>query len=137
MNWRTHPDYRVTGSWETVTRGTLTDIGHAGRVFLGLVLASRHKRGRRKVEQSPVMRLLDADVVERAASYGLVFRLGAALSGASPGVLPFCRPVHGPGRLDLVLEGPAVELAGEEVEKRLRNLTAHLGVKGEVRVGAS
>ncbi len=133
VNWRTHPDYRLTGSWETATRATLTDIGHAGRVYLGVALTARHKRGRRRLEEWRLMKLLEPRVLERAVRYGLVFRLGAAVSGAAPGILPHCRPEAGPGRLDLVLEGPAAELAGEEVEKRLRNLTESLGVTGKVQ----
>ncbi|HUF87961.1 MAG TPA: exopolyphosphatase [Thermohalobaculum sp.] len=136
VNWRTHPDYRVSGSWEAATRATLTDIGHAGRVFLGTALTARHKRGRRRVAESRLMKLLDPDTLDRAIRYGLVFGLGAALSGATPGVLGSCRMVRAPGRLDLVLEGPAEELAGEEVEKRLRNLTVELGVAGELRAAS-
>jgi len=78
--------------------------------------------------------LLDAVAIGRAVRLGLAFRLGAALSGSVPGVLPGCRAVHDRGRLDLALEGQALDLAGEEVEKRLRHLTEELGVSGEVRV---
>ncbi len=41
--------------------------------------------------------------------------------------------MRAPGRLDLVLEGPAAELAGEEVEKCLGLLVSELGVTGSVR----
>ncbi len=133
VNWRTHPDYRVTGSWETATRATLTEIGHAGRIFLAIALATRHKRGRRRIVESRLMALIDGEMRDRAVRYGLVFRLGATLSGAMPGMLPFCRAVRAAGRLDVVLEGPAAELAGEEVEKRVKSLTDELGVAGELR----
>lgn len=132
VNWRTHPDYRVAGSWETVTRPTITAVGHAGRVFLGVILSTRYKRSRRVLEQSPMPGLLDAGAIERAVRLGLAFRLGAVLSGSTPGILPGCRAVHGPGRLDLRLEGRALDLAGDEVEKRLRHLTGELGVAGAV-----
>jgi len=133
VNWRTHPDYRVAGGWETVTRATITNVGHAGRVFLGAILSTRYKRARRVLEQSPMPGLLDAGAIDRAVRLGLAFRLGAVLSGSIPGILPGCKAVHGPGRLDLRLEGQAAELAGEEVEKRLRHLTGELGVAGAVR----
>ena len=132
VNWRTHPDYRVAGSWEAVTRATITAVGHAGRVFIGAILSTRYKRARRVLERSRMPRLLDAGAIERAVRLGLAFRLGAVLAGSAPGILPGCRAVHGPGRLDLLLEGRAAELAGEEVEKRLRHLTAELGVAGAV-----
>ncbi len=132
VNWRTHPDYRVAGGWEAVTRPTITAVGHAGRVFLGVILSTRYKRARRVLEQSRMPGLLDAGAIERAVRLGLAFRLGAVLSGSTPGILPGCRAVHGPGRLDLRLEGQAAELAGEEVERRLRHLTAELGLAGVV-----
>jgi exopolyphosphatase/guanosine-5'-triphosphate,3'-diphosphate pyrophosphatase len=136
VNWRTHPDYRLAGSWETVTRATITDIGHAGRVYLGTALSTRHKHGRIKGEQARLLALLHPASAERAVQYGLVFRLGAALSGAVPGVLPLCQPLRAPGRLDLALEGAAAELAGEEVERRLASLAEALGVCGQLRLKA-
>lgn len=129
VNWRTHPDYRVSGSWETVTRATITDIGHAGRVFLGTVLATRYRRGWRKARQSPVTRLLDAEACARAVRYGLVFRLGVTLACGMPGLLPHCGVTRGAGRLELALSGPVAEMAGEEVAKRLKALADELGVE--------
>jgi exopolyphosphatase/guanosine-5'-triphosphate,3'-diphosphate pyrophosphatase len=133
VNWRTHPDYRVAGSWETVTRTTITDIGHAGRVFLGAILSTRYKRSWRQQDKSPVLGLLDEGVIARAVRIGLAFRLGVVLSGSTPGILSCCKVIHAPGRLDVALEGRATELDGEEVEKRLRHLTGELGVEGVIR----
>ena len=133
VNWRTHPDYRVSGSWETVTRTTITDIGHAGRVFLGAILSTRYKRSWRRQDQSRILQLLDDKTIDRAVRIGLAFRLGAVLSGSAQGILRNCRVVHAPGQLELVLEGQAALLAGEEVDKRLRHLAAELGVAGAVR----
>lgn len=133
VNWRTHPDYRVTGSWETITRTTITDIGHAGRAFLGAILSTRYKRSWRARDRSRMLELLDAEAIDRAVRFGLAFRLGAALSGSTPGVLPGCRIEHSPKALELVLEGQAALLAGEEVDKRLRHLAEELGVAGSVR----
>jgi exopolyphosphatase/guanosine-5'-triphosphate,3'-diphosphate pyrophosphatase len=128
VNWRTHPDYRVAGSWETVTRATITDIGHAGRVFIGTILSTRYKRSRRVLEQSPMLELLEDAAIDRAVQFGLAFRLGAVLSGSTPGVLSYCPMVLSRGRLKLVLHGKATQLAGEEVEKRLRHLASEMGL---------
>ena len=133
VNWRTHPDYRVSGSWETVTRTTITDIGHAGRVFLGTILSTRYKRSWRTQDQSQVLELLDKKAIDRAVRLGLAFRLGAVLSGSAPGVLRDCRVTHTAGLLEMTLEGQAALLAGEEVDKRLRHLAAELGGAGVVR----
>ena len=59
--------------------------------------------------------------------------LAAVLSGAIPGILSGCKAVRSPGKLELFLQGQAAELAGEEVEKRLRHLAEELGVDGVVR----
>jgi exopolyphosphatase/guanosine-5'-triphosphate,3'-diphosphate pyrophosphatase len=136
VNWRTHPDYRVAGAWESVTRTTITDIGHPGRVFLGAILSTRYKRSWRANDRPRMLELLDRETIDRAVRFGLAFRLGAVLSGSTPGILPDCRVVHAPGVLDLALEGRAAALAGEEIDKRLRHLAGELGVAGEVRQGA-
>jgi exopolyphosphatase/guanosine-5'-triphosphate,3'-diphosphate pyrophosphatase len=133
VNWRAHPDYRVAGSWESVTRTTITDIGHAGRVFLGAILSTRYQRSWYEHDRSPMLELLDGEAINRAFHFGLAFRLGAALSNSAPGILSSCRVVHAPGLLELVLEGPAAPFAGEEVDKRLRHLAGALGVAGVVR----
>lgn len=134
VNWRNHPDYRVTGAWETVTRTTITDLGHEGRAFIGAVLATRYKATRRMLERMPMTKLLDRRQVDRAVRYGLAFRLGAALAGSTPGVLPLCRVVQVPGGLELILEGESADLAGEEIEKRFKKLVAALGVIGKITV---
>ncbi len=133
VNWRTHPDYRVISSWETVTQTTLTDIGHAGRVFVGAILSTRYKRSRRVLDRSRMPGLLNDDAVDRAVRLGLAFRLGAALSGSTPGILSGCTAARSRLKLELVLSGQAAELAGEEVEKRLRHLADELGVNWAVR----
>lgn len=135
VNWRTHPDYRVTGCWETVTRTSITDAGHAGRAFMGMVLAARYKRARRLMEQSELSRLLGEAERLRAVCYGSAFRLGAVLSGSTPGILSDCAVSRAPGRLDLVLEGAAAEFAGEEVDKRFGQLLRELNAEGTIQAG--
>jgi len=134
VNWRTHPDYRVASSWETVTRTTITDIGHSGRVFIGAVLSTRYKRNRKLLEQSGMLGLIDPESLERAIRLGFAFRLGTVLAGATPGVLPLSRFERDGSRLELVLTGHAVEFAGEEVEKRLRQFGKELGLDASMRI---
>lgn len=137
VNWRSHPDYRVTGCWETVTRTSITDAGHLGRAFMGMLLAARYKRARRALEQSGLPRLLGEAERGRAMCYGSAFRLGAVLSGSTPGVLGDCAVSRAPGRLDLVLDGAAAEFAGEEVDKRFGQLLRELNAEGAIRTGAA
>lgn len=134
VNWRNHPDYRIAGAWETVTRTTITDLGHEGRAFIGAILGTRYKASRKMLEQARMTEILDRRTVDRAIRYGLTFRLGAALAGSTPGVLPLCRVVQVPGSLELVLEGDVADLAGEEIDKRFKKLIAALGVTGKISV---
>ena len=133
VNWRTHPDYRITGCWETVTRTSLTDLGHSGRVFIGVLLAARYKRARRAVADADFPRLLSEERRNRAFCYGSAFRLGAVLAGSAPGVLQNCEVTRGETQLGLILRGVAADLMGEEVDKRFNQLLRELGMTGEVR----
>ncbi len=127
VNWRIHPDYRVASSWETVTQTTITDLGHAGRVFIGAILATRYKRNRKLLEQSGLLRLSTRAAIDRAVRFGYAFRVGTVLAGATPGILPLTRFERSSGETELVLTGNAADFMGEEVEKRLRQFGKELG----------
>ncbi|MEO1603458.1 MAG: exopolyphosphatase [Pseudomonadota bacterium] len=127
VNWRTHPDYRASSCWETVTRVTLTDISHRGRVFVGAALVARYKSGRKGIDPVPAMALLTEAEQERAVQLGLALRLGSVLSGSAPGVLAYAPASLGPDGLSLTLNGPAGPFAGEEVDKRAAALARALG----------
>ncbi|GMG81662.1 Ppx/GppA family phosphatase [Paralimibaculum aggregatum] len=122
VNWRTHPDYRAVACWETVTRINLTDLGHAGRAFLGLALVSRYKSLRKAAERTEAVALLSPAEQARATQLGLAMRLGGVLAGSGTGVLAYCPARRQDGRLVLTLSGPALPFSGEEVEKRVAAL---------------
>lgn len=130
--WRTHPDHRIIACWEAATRSTLSDLGHEGRVFLGLALTARYRRNRRTVAHSEATALLGATALDRAVAVGLAFRLGCSLAAATPGVLRHCRLSDDGHRLSLDLTAPVAELGGEDVDKRLSHLARHLG-RAEIR----
>lgn len=125
--WRTHPDHRVIACWEAATRSTLTDLGHEGRVFIGMALTARYRRNRRTVAHEEATDLLSDRALDRAVAVGLTMRLGCSLAASSPGVLPHCRLVDDGRTLSLELAGPVTELRGEDSDKRLGHLAKHLG----------
>lgn len=134
VNWRTHPDFRAQGCWETVTRTSITDLGHEGRVWLGAALVSRYKtRSRRKLEQMPEIGLLSYDELDRAERLGIALRLGLTISGAAPGVLPFARLMIEADRLILELSPEIRSYTGEEIEKRLGQLARVMSREWELR----
>ncbi|MEM7507436.1 MAG: Ppx/GppA family phosphatase [Pseudomonadota bacterium] len=137
VNWRTHPDFRAQGCWETVTRTTLTDIGHKGRVWLGAALVIRHKaRWRKRLDQMKTMNLLTETEVDRAVQLGLILRLGGTVAGHAPGILRRCKIMREGDKLVLSFEPGMEHLAGEEVEKRLGHAARALELEPEIRLPA-
>lgn len=134
VNWRTHPDFRAQSCWETVTRTTITDIGHRGRVFLGATLVARY-RGSRKGDRVEALDLLDEGAEARALNIGYAMRLGATLAGSAPGVLAMCRLERDGDGLCLRLAEPIRRLAGEEVEKRLSQLGKAMTLATRIEIG--
>jgi exopolyphosphatase/guanosine-5'-triphosphate,3'-diphosphate pyrophosphatase len=132
VNWRTHPDHRTQGCWETVTRTAITDVGHEGRVFLGAALVMRHRSSRKAVETNGATALLAPGERDSAVRLGLALRLGSALSGASPGILRHTRLRRTGGKLRLVLDPPAALFGGEEIEKRLWILAREMALEPEL-----
>lgn len=137
VNWRTHPDFRVSGCWETVTRVSITDVGHRSRVILGAALSYRHKRGKKALAGFPAMRLISEAERERAEQIGLALRLGIEIAAGSPGVLGDIEVSRDDETLTVTLTGSSAELAGEEVERRLAQLAKALGTQGRLVVGRS
>ncbi|MEM1383987.1 MAG: Ppx/GppA family phosphatase [Pseudomonadota bacterium] len=129
VNWRTHPDYRVTGCWETVTRANLSDLGHRGRALMGAALAMRYKRGRKAADPGGALRLVSEADQQRAMRIGLALRLGSALAGSSPGILGDVSVVRDKKAVSLFLSGRAREMAGAEVVKRLTQFARALDLE--------
>ncbi len=134
VNWRTHPDFRPTASFESVTRANLGGITHQGRVFLGLVLSHRYKSGQRARPPEDVLALLTDDQQVLAETVGRALRLGAMLTGASADALRQSRLELEEGELVLTLDGSMAALRGEVVEKRLAKLAANMGRKARIEM---
>ena len=135
-SWRTHPDYRARTNFELVTRNNFGGVDHLGRVFIGVALLHRYKNGGASVEAEPSCELLPRPRRELARALGRGIRLGAMLGASSAGVLPVCPLRRDAEGLTLTLTGRAVDLAGEELEKRLKALANALRLeRTEVRLG--
>lgn len=130
--WRTHPDYRALTVLELVTRNAFGGVDHPGRVFILAALLNRYKGGRKVARVEPALGLIDADRRARAAALGRGMRLGAAIAGAAPGMLP---------RLELAFDGRALTLStkkgvallgGEDVARRLAAFAEAFGVEASI-----
>ena len=134
VNWRAHPDYRVAGCWDSITRSTITNIGHRGRALMGAALTMRYRRGRAVLGDYPALALLDEPTLDRAVQIGLALRAGCTIAGAAPGVLPEVGVARRSGTLAVTLPPDRAELAGEEVEKRVAHLAETLGLDFRLEV---
>lgn len=128
VNWRAHPDFRVTACFGTVSRANLGGVGHHGRLFLGAALVHRYKGGLQALEANAVDLLSpsarkDAEIVGRAA------RLGAMVSGSAAGTLRECPIRVEEGRLVLSFAPSSAELSGERVKRRLDALASAMGLE--------
>jgi exopolyphosphatase/guanosine-5'-triphosphate,3'-diphosphate pyrophosphatase len=127
VNWRAHPDYRATSCFETVTRANLAGLDHRDRAFLALALMNRYGGGARGGDVDAVLSLLSEEERARARACGRAMRLGAMLSGSTPGALSDAALSVEPERLTLRLEDGERALGGAVVEKRLAALADALG----------
>ena len=132
VSWRAHPEYRSDSCVEVVTRTNVTGVGHRGRAFMAAALLMRYKGRRKALSNQPATKLLSENEIDRASQLGALMRLGATISGSTPGYLP-----QSPITLDeeaLVLR-PTREgrgLVGEDVEKRLAQAARAFGVTGQI-----
>jgi exopolyphosphatase/guanosine-5'-triphosphate,3'-diphosphate pyrophosphatase len=132
VNWRAHPDYRAELGFESVTRANIAGVDHAERVFLGLALLNRYKTTAPGQEVQRYGGLVSAARGAEAAVLGRAMRLGAMISGSSPGVLEHAAIALTGSRLVLTLRGPGRAFAGEAVERRLQGLASRLDRVGEI-----
>ena len=124
--WRAHPDYRADMCFEAVTRANMGGIDHQGRLFLALAIKSRYKSGSR---HNAALALLPDSEAGEARSLGLAMRLGAMLSGAQAIMLENTSLTLTDGLLRLELNGKAIGLAGEVLEKRFLALGKALNLE--------
>ncbi|WP_340108612.1 Ppx/GppA phosphatase family protein [Pikeienuella sp. HZG-20] len=133
VNWRAHPDFRVTACFGTVSRANLGGVGHRGRLFLGAALMHRYK-GSLLAAEAEAVDLLSASARREAEITGRAIRLGAMLSGSAPGALAHCPLQVADGRLTLRFAPEIADLAGERVGRRLDALAGAMKLKPELIV---
>lgn len=126
VNWRAHPDFRVSACFGTVSRANLGGVGHGGRLFLGAALSHRYK-GQLHPHEAAALGRLAPDARREAEIVGRAIRLGAMVSGSAPGTLDQCALRLEPGRIALAFAPEAADFAGERVAQRLAALGETMG----------
>ncbi|MEM0935102.1 MAG: Ppx/GppA family phosphatase [Pseudomonadota bacterium] len=132
VSWRAHPDYRAEIVFDTATRGNLSGIDHAGRVFLGLSLLHRYRNARPGNRFEPLLGLLSEEEIAEAEILGRAMRFGAMFSVAAPDRLGQLDWSPKERILGLRLPPRAATLYGEVAAARFASLAK--AMRAEIRV---
>jgi exopolyphosphatase/guanosine-5'-triphosphate,3'-diphosphate pyrophosphatase len=126
LEWSEHPDYRVEHALLRILRYPLVGVDHAGRAYMGLAVASRHSRVRKKLHNRFLRRLLDDREAGRARVTGLAMRLGYTVSGGVISLLEQTALRREDDDLVLELPDHADVLVGDVVQRRFKALAKAL-----------
>jgi len=126
LEWSEHPDYRVEHALLRILRYPLVGVDHPGRAYMGLAVASRHSRVRKKLHDRFLRRLLDERETARARAAGLAMRLGYTVSGGVISLLEQTALRRENGVLVLELPDHADVLVGDVVQRRFKALAKAL-----------
>ncbi|WP_375197441.1 Ppx/GppA family phosphatase [Sphingobium sp.] len=127
VGWRANPDFRSDRGVEIALHSNWVGITAAERAMLAQALHSNFGGG---MSTPPgIERLAPPEALRRAMLWGLAIRLGQRLSGGVEGPLLASRLEMEGDVLELRLQGADVDLFGEAVERRQRQLAQAMGVK--------
>jgi exopolyphosphatase/guanosine-5'-triphosphate,3'-diphosphate pyrophosphatase len=126
VGWRANPDFRAERGVEIALHGNWVGISAAERGMLAQALYSNFGGG--TGGPPDIDRLAPREALNRAALWGLAIRLGQRLSGGVEGPLLMSRLELEGGVLTLHLKDADIDLYGEAVERRLKQLAQAMGV---------
>ncbi|WP_176591814.1 Ppx/GppA family phosphatase [Sphingobium sp. EM0848] len=127
VGWRANPDFRSERGVEIALHSNWVGIAASERAMLAQALHSNFGGG---VSTPPgIERLAPPEALKQAMLWGLAIRLGQRLSGGVEGPLLASRLEMEGDVLELRLRGVDVDLFGEAVERRQRQLAQAMGVK--------
>lgn len=138
LGWRIHPDFRARQAFERTVQIPYVGITHNDRVYLASAVFARYggnaETDLAKGDFGRIVGLIEKERHAKAFALGAALRLAHTLSGGAMGLLArSCLEIKS-GALILVLEGPACELNGAVVNRRLRTLARALGLRPEMRL---
>jgi exopolyphosphatase / guanosine-5'-triphosphate,3'-diphosphate pyrophosphatase len=126
VGWRANPEFRAERGVEIALHGNWVGINANERALLAQALHSSFGGGLRT--PPALSSLAPTDQLRRAAQWGLAIRLCQRLSGGAESPLVHSRIGVIDGTIVLSLDSSARALAGEAVERRLRQLGQAMGM---------
>jgi len=133
--WRRHPDDRASGAYSQVLTAPYSGANHRARALIANGVFHRYTGDEDFPRDIASADLLNEDDEERGLRIGLACRLGFVLSASSTGLLPHYPLRVTPGKVILDVPRRHEAIAGEPVQKRLGELAAAFGRKGEIQIG--
>jgi exopolyphosphatase/guanosine-5'-triphosphate,3'-diphosphate pyrophosphatase len=125
IGWAANPDFRAERALDVALHGNWLGLDARGRALVGQALHSTFGGGG---SQPPVLgALAPIEDLHRAHLWGLALRLGQRLSGGVAEPLMHTGISLADGIVRLTLSREAGPLAGEAVERRLRQLAQAMG----------
>jgi exopolyphosphatase/guanosine-5'-triphosphate,3'-diphosphate pyrophosphatase len=135
IGWRRHPDDRALGAHNQVLTASFAGANHRARAMIAAAVFHRYSGDEDVPRGLALADLLDEHDEERALRIGLAARLGFALSASAVGELAHYRLRLTPTKVLLEVPRRREAIAGEPVQKRLGELAAAMGRKGEILIG--
>lgn len=125
--WQASPDFRAERGLEIALHGNWVGIDMIGRSMIGQALYTNFGGGPRPFPLDS--HVASDDLLHRAIGWGLAMRLAQRLAAGTHDVLRRTSLRRNGGMLELVLSPADKPLYGEVVERRLRRLAQHLGLR--------
>ncbi len=135
IGWRRHPDDRALGAFNQVLTAPFAGAGHRARAVIAAAVFYRYSGDEDFPRDLTLGELLSAEDATLARQIGLAARLAFALSASAVGELQHYKLRLTPTRVLLDVPRRRASIAGEPVQKRLGELAAFLGRKGEILIG--
>ncbi|HWJ71392.1 MAG TPA: Ppx/GppA family phosphatase [Sphingobium sp.] len=125
VGWRANPDFRAERGLDFALHGNWAGISAAERAAMGQALYANF--GGTGIAPTLPM-LADPALLERATQWGLAIRLCQRLTGGAEGALRGSSIMVQDGTLILRLQRASASLAGEAIDRRLRQLGQAMGL---------
>lgn len=135
IGWRRHPDDRALGAFSQVLTAPFAGAGHRARAVIAAAVFYRYSGDEDFPRELNLGELLSEDDALLARRIGLSARLAFALSASAVGELQHYKLRMTPTRVILDVPRRRGSIAGEPVQKRLGEMAAILGRKGEILIG--
>lgn len=125
VGWRANPDFRAERGLDFALHGNWAGISAAERAAMGQALYANFGGG----GIAPMLpTLAEPALLARAAQWGLAIRLCQRLTGGAEGALRGSSIIVQDGTLILRLRRHSASLAGEAIDRRLRQLGYAMGM---------